>query len=191
MTIYFRLEEEDGIIRMIDNAGIRYDLPVLAHDPDKAIKGAKYVMKHDDKAFKVVYDESGTAVDIGTGHISKFTGQSDMTIPTASASMPEVEENISEEQLNVMSFIHKDAVGMKPDRLFLSEVKWKYLVRSVMRGKNIMFTGASGSGKTFAVQTLAKVFSDKQSNIKLRGTKKEIEDQIARIESTGATIRVK
>ena len=43
-----------------------------------------------------------------------------------------------------------------PDVLKMSDVNWKYLVRSVLRGKNIMMTGPAGCGKTFAAQTVAK-----------------------------------
>jgi len=44
--------------------------------------------------------------------------------------------------------------NLKPEKLFMSELKWKYLVRSAMRGKNIMILGSAGQGKTFAVQCL-------------------------------------
>ena len=42
-----------------------------------------------------------------------------------------------------------------PDELKMSDVNWKYLVRSVLRGKNIMMTGPAGCGKTFAAQQVA------------------------------------
>lgn len=44
----------------------------------------------------------------------------------------------------------------KPKSLMLSDLKWRYLVRSVLRGKNIMMTGPSGCGKTLAVQSVAQ-----------------------------------
>lgn len=50
--------------------------------------------------------------------------------------------------------IVRSAVDIKPSRLFLKELKWRYLVRSALRGKNILIVGPSGSGKTFAVQSL-------------------------------------
>ena len=49
-----------------------------------------------------------------------------------------------------------EAAGNHPDELKMSDVNWKYLVRSVLRGKNIMMTGPAGCGKTFAAQTVAK-----------------------------------
>ena len=52
-----------------------------------------------------------------------------------------------------MQFI-TDAGTIKPKQLFLEELKWKFLVRSAMRGKNIMMTGPAGCGKTMAAKSL-------------------------------------
>ena len=38
----------------------------------------------------------------------------------------------------------------------MDELKWKYLLRSAVRGKNIMMTGPTGCGKTLAAQSLVK-----------------------------------
>lgn len=43
---------------------------------------------------------------------------------------------------------------LKPDKLVMGELKWKYLVRSALRGKNILLLGPAGQGKTLAVQCL-------------------------------------
>lgn len=53
----------------------------------------------------------------------------------------------------VKSFIHNSA-GLKPEQLIMSDLKWKYLVRSAMRGKNIMMVGPAGAGKTMAAKYL-------------------------------------
>lgn len=53
------------------------------------------------------------------------------------------------------------SVHNKPKNLIISDLKWKYLVRSVLRGKNIMMTGPSGCGKTLAVQSVASVMNDR------------------------------
>ena len=55
----------------------------------------------------------------------------------------------------VKSFI-KDCDKLKPSSLVMDSIKWKYLVRSVMRGKNILIVGPTGCGKTLAAQTVAK-----------------------------------
>ena len=50
-------------------------------------------------------------------------------------------------------FIHS-SIALKPEQLIMSDLKWKYLVRSAMRGKNIMMTGPAGTGKTMAAKYL-------------------------------------
>ena len=56
----------------------------------------------------------------------------------------------------VLNFIHNEAVGLRPDTLVMPDLKWKYLVRSAMRAKNIMMTGAAGCGKTMAAKKLVE-----------------------------------
>ena len=56
------------------------------------------------------------------------------------------------EQLN---FIHT-SYKLKPGSLVMNELKWKYLIRSAVRGKNIMMTGPAGCGKTMAAKSLVK-----------------------------------
>lgn len=43
---------------------------------------------------------------------------------------------------------------LKPKGLFMNELKWKYLVRSALRGKNILLLGPAGQGKTLAIQSV-------------------------------------
>ena len=51
----------------------------------------------------------------------------------------------------------KQSPGIKPADLIISDLKWKYLVRTALRGKNIMMTGPAGSGKTLAGKYLGQV----------------------------------
>ena len=53
----------------------------------------------------------------------------------------------------VLNFIH-DSYKLKPMGLVMKELKWKYLVRSAVRGKNILMTGPAGCGKTMAAKSL-------------------------------------
>ena len=62
---------------------------------------------------------------------------------------------VNTEHVQMLNFIHKDSVKLKPEMLMMNETKWKYLVRSAMRGKNIMMTGAAGGGKTMAAKAVA------------------------------------
>jgi nitric oxide reductase NorQ protein len=65
---------------------------------------------------------------------------------------------ITEEVTSDKDFIHK-SVALRPKELFISDLKWKYLVRSSVRGKNIMMTGPAGTGKTMAVKYLVNALN--------------------------------
>jgi nitric oxide reductase NorQ protein len=56
----------------------------------------------------------------------------------------------------IKDFIHKGSVNLKPTELVMTELKWKYLIRSAVRAKNIMMTGPAGCGKTMAAKSLVK-----------------------------------
>lgn len=48
-----------------------------------------------------------------------------------------------------------ECLSLKPERLIISDLKWKYLVRAIVRGKNIMIIGPSGCAKTMAARCAA------------------------------------
>ena len=56
----------------------------------------------------------------------------------------------------IKDFIHKGSTSLKPTELVMEDLKWKYLIRSAVRAKNIMMTGPSGCGKTMASKALVK-----------------------------------
>jgi nitric oxide reductase NorQ protein len=47
-----------------------------------------------------------------------------------------------------------NSAKIKPNDLEISDIKWKYLIRSAVRGKNIMMVGPAGCGKTQAAKAL-------------------------------------
>ena len=61
--------------------------------------------------------------------------------------------DIPTDHAEVMNFIHS-SYNLKPQGLVMKELKWKYLVRSAVRGKNILMTGPAGCGKTMAAKSL-------------------------------------
>jgi len=61
--------------------------------------------------------------------------------------------DVPEEHGEMLNFIHS-SYKLKPKGLVMKELKWKYLVRSGVRGKNILMTGPSGCGKTMAAKSL-------------------------------------
>ena len=54
----------------------------------------------------------------------------------------------------IKDFIHQGSVNLKPQELVMTDLKWKYLIRSAVRAKNIMMTGPAGCGKTMAAKSL-------------------------------------
>jgi nitric oxide reductase NorQ protein len=74
------------------------------------------------------------------------------TQPTNTTSNEEISSvDVPTEHEEVLQFIHS-SFDLKPKSLMMSELKWKYLVRSAVRGKNIMMTGPAGCGKTMAAK---------------------------------------
>lgn len=56
----------------------------------------------------------------------------------------------------IKEFIHNGSVSLRPQELVMTDLKWKYLVRSAVRAKNIMMTGPAGCGKTMAAKALVR-----------------------------------
>ena len=83
---------------------------------------------------------------------AKLTAQLNDLDNTTTTQEFELTTNMSEQE--VLALVHS-APQIRPKTLILSDVKWKYLVRSVLRGKNLMITGPAGCGKTLAVTTVA------------------------------------
>jgi len=60
---------------------------------------------------------------------------------------------VPSDHAEVLNFIHS-SYSLKPQGLMMTELKWKYLIRSAVRGKNIMMTGPAGCGKTMAAKSV-------------------------------------
>ena len=74
-------------------------------------------------------------------------------VPNAEVPIKPTEIEIPAGHEDVVNFI-KDSYSLKPKGLVMKELKWKYLIRSAVRGKNIMMTGQAGCGKTMAAKSL-------------------------------------
>ena len=61
--------------------------------------------------------------------------------------------DVPSDHAEVLNFIHS-SYRLKPAGLMMTELKWKYLIRSAVRGKNIMMTGPAGCGKTMAAKAV-------------------------------------
>ena len=80
--------------------------------------------------------------------MDEYTTRANIPAPVQSVEVPS-------DHAEVLNFIHS-SYKLKPNNLVMNELKWKYLVRSAVRGKNIMMTGPAGCGKTMAAKALVK-----------------------------------
>ena len=78
--------------------------------------------------------------------MSEFESTMTPVFDTSSVEVPS-------DHAEILNFIHS-SYSLKPEGLVMKELKWKYLVRSAVRGKNILMTGPAGCGKTMAAKSL-------------------------------------
>jgi len=97
--------------------------------------------------------------------------------------MVETPENPSE----MREFLQDRAVDLKPPYFKLSDVKWKHAIRSALRGKNLMFVGPSGTGKTMAVMEVRKALKRPFHYMNLGSTQDPRTTLVGTRESDGGT----
>lgn len=137
----------NNVVVKIEKTGNRFN----AFDMD----GNKYTSEIVTSTRKGAY-EAGMALERREGKggrvywwkvpMSEFERTSAPVIDVSSVEVPEGHEDM-------LNFIHS-SYKLKPRGLVMKELKWKYLVRSAVRGKNILMTGPAGCGKTMAAKSL-------------------------------------
>jgi nitric oxide reductase NorQ protein len=91
--------------------------------------------------------------------LGRFTGRTGKTFwrrvdnVDITTTTPESSIEVPSDHEEVLNFIHS-SYNLKPKGLMMTELKWKYLIRSAVRGKNIMMTGPAGCGKTMAAKSV-------------------------------------
>ncbi|MBC8436932.1 AAA family ATPase [bacterium] len=139
---------KDSVVVKIEKSGNRYN----AWDAD----GTKWTSEIGTGTRKGAF-KNGMALERRTGkggRIYWWKVPMDMfenTTTTVAPDMSSVE--VPTDHAEVLNFIHS-SYSLKPRGLMMNELKWKYLVRSGVRGKNIMMTGPAGCGKTMAAKAL-------------------------------------
>ena len=68
---------------------------------------------------------------------------------------------IENQEAKTMTESPKHTLLAKPDDFIISDLKWKYLMRCINKGKNLMFVGPAGTGKTQVVFKAAEQLDKK------------------------------
>jgi len=145
MQITLFLQPKD-INTLVDSKGNHYN-------DSKQIKINKATIQkaiREGKAIKVAIDGENIKMTTTQQVDSDLKGCKPLPIDLQ---IKEQTANVPKEQAELMSFI-QTSTELKPSLMKMGDLKWKYLVRSAVRGKNIMMTGAAGCGKTMAAKSL-------------------------------------
>jgi len=151
--VYLSPSSDNGISILTDKAGKNFTFPKKG-----ANKRLCEVALKNGNAVKVIVKDGD--LKYGTAKIELFDTGIDNKVKDfeelLATQIVEAVVDMPEEQVELMNFI-KTSMDLKPEVLKMTELKWKYLIRSAMRGKNIMMTGPSGCGKTMAAKSLVNV----------------------------------
>ena len=157
---------------LVDSNGVEFLVPQLNSVGSSLYKRAVAASNNPSKyCFKVRTNGNLTDGSVEFGRVpgDKFNGAEPVSnfnkpnggleqyqmisIPTQSKSV--INPVVKPVEDEVLNFIHNKAGELKPQMLFLNGLKWKYLIRNIIRGKNIMMTGPAGCGKTMAAKAAA------------------------------------
>ena len=137
-----QINTPDAVVK-IEKSGVRFN----AWDTDGNKRTSEITTGARKKAFEGDYLLGRFTNKAGKFYWKKWDGE--IAVPEVNVSSVEIPEAHEE----ILNFIH-NSYSLKPKMLMMSELKWKYLVRSGVRGKNIMMTGPAGCGKTMAAKSL-------------------------------------
>ena len=132
-----RVEKSGVRFNAFDTDGNKRNSEITTHTRKKAFNEGYLLGRFTGSTGKKYWRQVDESVVSMAGNSSSNT--STVEIPTDHA--------------EVLNFIHS-SYSLKPRGLMMNELKWKYLVRSGVRGKNIMMTGPAGCGKTMAAKAL-------------------------------------
>tara|TARA_B100000315_G_scaffold174528_1_gene162918 strand:+ start:142 stop:1317 length:1176 start_codon:yes stop_codon:yes gene_type:complete len=137
----------NNIVVKMEMSGNRYN----AYDID----GNKYTSEIGTSTRKSAY-EKGMALERRTGKGGRtywWKVPMDVFESTGVPVFDVSSVDVPEDHADMLNFIHS-SYSLKPKGLVMKELKWKYLIRSAVRGKNILMTGPAGCGKTMAAKSL-------------------------------------
>jgi len=145
----YKVEKVGSRFNLINTAGdVEADSTIVtsflrkkAHKSNSAIRG--HINKAGKKSFRMV----------------DMNEYSDMLVKPINTELAETVVENPTEHKEVIDFVHKEGIKLKPANLIMTELKWKYLLRSAVIAKNIMMTGPAGSGKTMAAKALVEALN--------------------------------
>jgi len=127
-------------------SNIEYTHEITDQRKKEAFKENKYLLRKENTSGKIYW----SMIDPKTIDLDKIKKE-DLTL----AELKELYEGIFEDDDDdaIRKYV-QNSMHLKPKDLLLSELDWKYLIRSGVRGKNIMVTGFHGAGKTKCAHAL-------------------------------------
>ena len=137
MNIVVKIEKSGNRYNAVDSNGNKYTSSITTGARKRAFNNGMALEQRVNKSGKNYW----WAVPM-----SEFEKTSAPVIDVSSIDVPE-------EHGEILNFIHS-SYDLKPKGLVMKELKWKYLIRSAVRGKNILMTGPAGCGKTMAAKSL-------------------------------------
>jgi len=145
----YKIEKVGSRFNLVNTAGelesdptvVRSVIRSRAHAKGKAVRA--HVNKNGQKSFRMV----------------DMNQYNEMLVKPINTAIAETVVENPTDHTAVIDFIHKDGIALKPKNLIMTELKWKYLLRSAVRAKNIMMTGPAGSGKTMAAKALVEALN--------------------------------
>ena len=145
-TTFLRPETNGTTYTMVDSSGNTFNNLNAIRTNKATIQKAI----REDKAIKLVIDGDDIKMTTTQQVDKDLKGQTPLPIDLQEQVIP---SDIPLAQQELMAFINQ-APDLKPTLMKMGDLKWKYLIRSAVRGKNIMMTGAAGCGKTMAAKSL-------------------------------------
>lgn len=167
-SVFGKIVKVDNLLMFEDSNGVLFNVPQLNDEGSPLFKRARAAASKPEKyGFKIRVVGRLSDGELGftrvpankveenpepVGNFSSPNGgllalKYEPNVPQA-VSAPEMGDD-------VLNFIHEKSEGLKPKMLFMDSLKWKYLIRNIIRGKNIMMTGPAGCGKTMAAKAAA------------------------------------
>jgi len=142
-----KLTPTPDMVCRVEKSGNRYN----AYNTDGVKMTSDITTGCRKKAFEGDYLIGRFVGTTGKTYWRRVDGDTNMASNVTAPSNTTVE--VPTEHAEVLNFIH-NSYSLKPTGLMMNELKWKYLIRSAVRGKNIMMTGPAGCGKTMAAKAL-------------------------------------